>query len=248
MRSKYIVDLFLIFCVFFSQKIFSADWERVYLASYPNSGNHWVRYLVEDAAHIASSSVYQDPEPYHLPDAFPWGGFCSPYGYRGNCRYPEISEKVLLKTHYPRFSNKAKNFDLKPYKKTIRIVRHPVDTIYACYKFWVRDQKNPPARIPRRQLRNHVKWWKGFHKYWNKQPNVITIRYEDIFNDAEIELRKMLEILEYKVSDDDIIRALVANPPTGSILKHYRYFYPEDIEYIKKELKDLIDQFGYKFP
>lgn len=70
--------LFILFKITFihAEEVQTKNWQhRVYLASYPRSGNHWLRYLIEEAKGIATSSVYQDPDPPHLDQVFPWGTF-----------------------------------------------------------------------------------------------------------------------------------------------------------------------------
>ncbi len=74
---------------------------RVYLATYPRSGNHWMRYLIEEATHIATSSCYQDPDPQHMATVFPWGGYCCEHGYEGQSSYATEQETVVIKTHFP---------------------------------------------------------------------------------------------------------------------------------------------------
>ena len=84
--------------------ILGSEWNTVYLASFPRSGNRWVRFLVEEAVHIATSSVYsvyKDGDYLHLQEILPWDGFCTNHGYNGACRYPSKDDPVLLKTHYP---------------------------------------------------------------------------------------------------------------------------------------------------
>src|SRR5690348_17766666 len=98
------------------------DWhKRVYLATYPRSGNHWVRYLIEDVTGLATSSVYVDGdvERSHLGKAFPWGGYAPPFGYEGKCKYPKPEDSVVVKTHYPAVP--AQKFDRMSYVKAIRI-------------------------------------------------------------------------------------------------------------------------------
>jgi hypothetical protein len=84
-----------------SQNILADEWNRVYLVSFPRSGNHWVRFLVEEATHITTSSIYRDSDFPHLPTRFPSGGYSVDHGYQGNCRFPEPKDPVLIKTHYP---------------------------------------------------------------------------------------------------------------------------------------------------
>lgn len=75
---------------------FTQDWRRAYLATYPRSGNHWTRYLIEEASGIATSSIYVDRIPQHLKRKFPWGGYCPHRGYEGNRRYPKKSDIDLV--------------------------------------------------------------------------------------------------------------------------------------------------------
>jgi hypothetical protein len=226
------------------------EWKRVYLASFPRSGNHWVRYLVEDASGIATGSVYQDRDPYHMERVFPWGGYCAPNGYRGLCRYPHKGEAVLIKTHYPFFEELRSNpFDNQPSVKTIRIVRHPVDSIYSHYVYDHKRKKlKYTSHISKRKLMEYISLWKENQEYWNGQPNVLTILYEDIYKEPHRHLKTVLDVLDYKVTEEDIERAVLWNPPEGKLGKYFHYFHAEDIALIKKELSGLIQQFGYQFP
>src|SRR5262249_43452350 len=134
---------FVSILILMTHQCFTDVWKRVYLATYPRSGNHWMRFLIEEATHIATSSVYCDPDPPHLADPFPWGGYCVDNGYRGNCRYPQRTDIVFIKTHFPLFA--AHRFDKKPSIKTLRLVRHPVDSIYSFYVYI--HGGNPPQKI-----------------------------------------------------------------------------------------------------
>lgn len=113
----------------------SYEWKhRVYLASHPRSGNHWMRYLIEEATGLATSSVYRDRDyPQHLPTIFPWGGYSAKNGYEGNVLYPSADREdiVVVKTHYP-YVNRMR-FDLLPYTAVVVVVRHPLDVIYSHY-------------------------------------------------------------------------------------------------------------------
>jgi hypothetical protein len=115
----------------FSSSLIAEDWaNRVYLASYPRSGNHWMRFLIEEATGITTGSVYCDASDptrdYHRQHLFfPWG-YVVENGFSGKCRYPKKDELVFLKTHYPAIDAQA--LDCKPFCKAIRIVRHPVDS------------------------------------------------------------------------------------------------------------------------
>lgn len=217
-------------------------WERVFLATYPRSGNHWMRYLIEEATHVATSSVYRDRDPKHLPKVFPWGGFCADHGYKGDCRYPKKGDTVIIKTHYP--AHFIKEYDKNPYKKVIRIVRHPVDSFYS---FYVHRYGELPEgeRIPRETLKVFVKKWKVFEEYWNKQKKVFTVRYEDLYSEPHKYLRRVLKAAGYKVTKEDIDRAVSKNPPRGGPLKHLNHYNEDDLIYIEKRLGDLMEKYNY---
>lgn len=218
-------------------------WRRVYLASYPRSGNHWVRYLVEESCHIATSSVYCDNDPPHLRKKFPWGGYCCDHGYEGQCRYPKKNECVLVKTHFPSQPTKYTPFDRLPYQKTILLVRHPVDSFYSRY---VRQSGGRPlATVPTHKVREFIAAWKKFFAYWNRQKNVLLIRYEEMLNDPAPALRAILKALHYSFQEEDIERAILTFPPEGASLKHIDKFTQEDLQLIANELSLTMQQFGY---
>ncbi len=225
--------LFLLFLCF--TKLPGDEWQRVYLASFPRSGNHWVRSLIEESTHIATGSVYRDKKPVHSNNPFPWGGYCAK---NSNWRYPELDDIVVIKTHYPQFSTK---FDLQPCLKVIRIVRHPLDCFVSEYE----KRHRQPFYIPEKVLKKYIANWKKFQNYWNNQENVLTIRYEDLLKDPEHILREILEAIGYKVADEDIKRALSTHPPVGAPLKKAHIFSQSDWDLIQSELHDLLEIFNY---
>lgn len=234
----------LVLCNF--QTGFPDNWKRVYLATFPRSGNHWARYLIEEASHIATSSVYCDPDPQHLPDPFPWGGFCCDHGYEGRCRYPGKEDLVVVKTHFPA-QDKISEFDNLPYHKAIRIVRHPVDSFYSIYVR--RSGGNPNQnKVPARLVKKLIEAWQRFQTHWNNKQNVLTIRYEDLLNNPYRELEKILKEVNYAVNKTDLKRAIAKYPPEGHALKHINKFEREDLQLIANELSDLMKKFGYTIP
>lgn len=235
---KQLFICFLLFC----SSLWADDWHRVFLATYPRSGNHWVRYLIEDATHIATSSVYKDREPKHLRTLFPWGGYCADHGYRGNCRYPEMEDPVIIKTHFPAVA--AKKNDHNPPERVIRIVRHPIDSIYSYY-VRLYDELPKGKTMPEKHLQHFVHLWKKFENYWNRQENVLTIRYEDLLNDPHHYLSLILEFAGYEFTENDIKRAVAKNPPIGGPLKHRNHFSKKDLKYIERKLGHLMSKHDY---
>jgi hypothetical protein len=237
-------SLFFVLLSFLLDPLCADEWKRVYLASFPRSGNHWVRFLIEEATNIATSSAYCDNDlTYpHLPTPFPWGGYCCDHGYEGNRRYPDIDDIVVIKTHFPSFLKTI--FDCAPSLRVIRIVRHPIDCIYSNYAY-----ERPCANIiPTSFIHKCIRAHNRFQKHYNIQTNVITFRYEDLHADPFTVFKQILESIGYFVKDEDIIRAIERYPPKDHILKHLNRYTPHDIKYIQKELGSFMKQFGYTIP
>lgn len=217
---------------------------RVYLATYPRSGNHWMRYLVEEATGIATGSTYIDPDPQHLSAAFPWGGFSCDHGYEGHCRYPAEGEVALIKTHFPAMH--LSWFEKLPYRFAIRIIRHPVDCFYSQY-LWERNFSHRTAAtyIPRKRLKKYIRAWRRFQNYWDSAENVLTLRYEDLVQNPLPYLNLVLEKTGYKVEPKDVERAIAKYPPEGKFFKHLSHYTPDDLLLIQEKLGPLLQKYGY---
>jgi hypothetical protein len=197
--------------------------------------------MIEEATHIATSSTYRDRDYPHLPTRFPWGGFSTDHGYTGTCRYPLESEPVVLKTHYPYFPQWTIERTKQP---VICLIRNPVDAFYSLHVY---NKRNDPTKIPESRLRYMIKKWREFYEFWDQQPSVLLVRYEDLYNDPELYLAKILQTIGYPVGVGDIQRAVDRYPPMGSLLKHLHFYEKSDIELIKTELADLLLKYGYVF-
>lgn len=241
-------SIMLFFIITFIQVEADQKWQRIYLASYPRSGNHWLRSLLEEATRIATSSVYLDKEPMHLESPFPWGGFSCDHGLEGNCRYPEKGEIVVIKTHYP--AKNKKEYDLKPSIKIIRIVRHPLDAFYSHALHHPSCGELPKdGKVPHWFVERSIKNWLKFEQYWNGQRNVLTIRYEDLLNNIDVHFREILEAIGYELSEEDINRAIEKFPPQEhKEMQHLDNFHFKDLCYISFRLNQLMIKYGYKIP
>jgi len=223
------------------------EWQRVYLASYPRSGNHWMRYLIEEATHIATSSVYADPDEKrpHLPQLFEWIGYCADHGYDGKCRYPEKGEVVIVKTHYP--AQERAPGDALPFVRVVHMVRHPIDALYSYY---VDSQDGHPESLtmPKQTLMGFIYELRRFESYWEMQENVLTIRYEDLMEDPYNVLKKVLDFIGYAAQEEDLQRAISKYPPSGEVLKHLSCYAQKDRDYITQELSDFMTKYRYVIP
>lgn len=204
-----------------------------------------MRFLIEEATHIATSSVYKDPDPPHWRVPFPWGGYCVHQGYNHDCRYPESDEVVVIKTHFPAIPKKE--FDEKPYAVTIRILRHPIECIYSLFEYLYGHREND-FKMPNHFVKEFSRRWKLFQNYWDDQPNVLTIRYEDLFRDPSTYLKLVLNTIGYKVRNKDIQRAIEKYPPTGKLIKHVPHYTEKTYGLLRENLRHEMKQYGYNMP
>jgi hypothetical protein len=231
-----------IFCVVQSM-LFAEEWNTVYLASFPRSGNHWVRFLAEEATGIITSSVYRDHDYPHLKSMFPWGGYCTADGYNGHCHHPTLNDPILLKTHYPFFPRKITPTP----KSAICLIRHPIDAFWSfhTYREKNRGKEKNQAKMDRKTLRKWIKAWRKFYEFWENQQNVLLIRYEDLQVDTRFYLHCILEKAGFSFSDADIERAITKYPSQGQPLKHINAYDVELLEMIKTELADFLTRYNY---
>lgn len=249
------------------EKISPKNWEnRAYLASFPRSGNGWVLELIEEATGIAISSVYPGPDHPQLPPCIlgPWGGYY--HRPAKNQPFKDPSEEIpfVVKTHFP--SLKKMPFDCLPHFLTIRLIRHPIDSFYSYYiwkqnlktwnsnkdiqkkepfHIWSKKNKITNPYIPISDLKESITSWKEFQMYWDVQENVLTIRYEDLYENPKHYLQMMLNAIGYSVSQEDIERALSKHPPKGGIFKHLNHFSKDNLQLINKELSNYMSTHGY---
>lgn len=232
----------LFFILSFSQiMLFAEEWNTVNLASFPRSGNHWVRFLVEEATHITTSSVYSDGDYPHLQKPFPWGGFSPEHGYEGHCRYPTTNDPVLLKTHYPVF---PKRITPDP-QRTICLIRHPIDSFWSFYVYQNKKSSEKITSMDKKKLSFFIEKWRQFYEFWQEQPNVLFVRYEDLHVNTELYLSNILQAAGYSFDQTDVERAVARYSPIGTPLKHLHRYDEESIEMIKTELADILTRFNY---
>ena len=214
------------------------QWDIVYLASFPRSGNHWVRFLIEEATGVATSSAYWDQDYPHRFLPFPWGGYCTDHGFNGTCRYPAQREPVIVKTHYPCLPKPLRH----PAKRAICLIRNPIDTFYS---FYVYKEKETSNLIPDKIVCEYIRRWREFYEFWERQPGVLMVRYEDLYQDPYRYLAEMIQTAGYPAGPQDIERAATRYPPEGGLLKYLAHFSKSEIDLIKHELRDLLLKYDY---
>jgi len=234
---------FLFFVLFLSSAFAEGNWDRAYLATYPRSGNSWMRFLIEELTDVATCTVYKH-QGRPLIELGSIKGFYLSNGFNDKRRSPEKEDLIVVKTHYP-YLSKASG-DKHPYSKTIRIVRNPVDSFYS---LMVWNEKNEGIKPnPIRMVKEMVRSWRAFQEYWDKMENVYTIRYEDLMEDPFNTLKGVAEELRLDCTDEDIERAVQKYPPQGEVYKHLHHFSDYQLNYIRWRLADLLEEFDYDIP
>lgn len=180
----------------------------VWLASYPKSGNTWLRFLlhavlfgpVESSAQVAE----RFPDIHVTPEL------------------PADDTRLIAKTH-------LKWTDAHPYadrtERAVLVVRHVRDAFLSALNFRrLHDEKETLARLtPEQYAMEFIQsagdrvWemlgygtWPGHAKSWLGQARfpVHLVRFEDLKRDTAGELRKMLAFLSIPADDATVDRAV----------------------------------------
>ncbi|XP_023031058.1 WSCD family member GA21586 [Drosophila willistoni] len=168
------------------------------LASFPGSGNTWLRYLLQQATGILTGSIYKD---YGLlKTGFPAENVCN-------------SSVLLVKTH--EWGSKA----WAPFSKAILLVRDPEKAIIAEFNrqsgghigFASPDRyKRTKGKYWQQFVSNKLKGWELMNLSWarNFTGSIKVVFYDDLVHHTERELRAILEFLEYPV-DEQLLRCAI---------------------------------------
>ncbi|XP_058974515.1 WSCD family member CG9164-like [Musca domestica] len=161
------------------------------LASFPGSGNTWLRYLLQQSTGILTGSIYKD---YGLlKTGFPGENVCN-------------SSVLLVKTH--EWGPKA----WAPFSKAILLVRDPEKAIIAEFNrqsgghvgFASPDRyKRTKGKYWQQFVTNKLRGWELMNLNWAKNftGNVKIVFYDDLVNNVESVLRSILDFLEFPIDE-----------------------------------------------
>jgi hypothetical protein len=179
-----------------------------WLASYPKSGNTWLRFLIANiisggppAGSLAVSRLVHD---LHQPDV--------PFE-------PADPDREFIKTHYARTDRHPR---IGETAHAVHVVRHPRDVLLSALNYrrmegvienltdaqyaetFIAHAGDPLwAKLGYGSWIEHAATWSTATAF-----PVLTIRYEDLKGDAEATLRRVLDFVELDATDDDIARAV----------------------------------------
>ena len=219
----------------------NGKYSRVFLTSYPRSGNHWGRYVIEAITGIATGSVRLDRDPLHLSKPFEWGGYALQGGYEGTRRMPKAGDVVVLKSHYME-GERPIVYDAKPGAKVVRLVRFPFDCIRSHYLHF---SEGGGTKNWHDFVREKAKKWKEFQEHWDAQPNVVTIRYEDLIGDPATGFQEICDTFGIVTTEGDLERAVRRYPPINSVGKHLQHYSDEDVADMVEIFQEQLYKYGY---
>ena len=168
-------------------KLLPYQGSKVALASFPGSGNSWVRYLMEQSTGYHTGSVYID---HNLRS-------------HGFLEYIFNSSLIAIKTHETYGTiNKyfTKSID---YKKCILIVRNPRDTLVAeINRFFTNDHTKSlntfrwKSEQVQQKLLELVYGWKSFVLSWlNFSRPLLVVQFEKLLDNYRLELERIVNFL-----------------------------------------------------
>lgn len=231
----------------------------ILLASFPRSGNTWVRLML---AHTMCEYTGKDVSVDFstianlVPEIPPTAGLPRQSLFEG---FPRV-----IKTH-ERFVNRS--------TCSIYILRHPADVMVSYYHYlrgrWNKNLgefsgfiKNPEYGVP--AWAEHVKSWEG---NWD-----ILVRFEDLKQDPLAQLRKMISLFDKDIKNE-ILEAAVkkssfenmkmieeksglpykkgANPNytfvrKGEYRKGKELFKNREYKYLNKVAREILQRYGYE--
>ena len=177
----------------------------VWLASYPKSGNTWVRFLLHHYLYGEPGNSLELNR--RIPDL-----------HRPAGRIDTSAERLLVKTHFPLS-------DALPYlsitDRAIHIQRHPKDVLLSGMNYAKLESDRPPDAVAYArafiEAGGDPSWiemgfgtWASHTESWRTTDRfpVHTVRYEALRADAAREFRSMLEFLGETIDEDRIARAV----------------------------------------
>ena len=236
------------------------------LASFPRSGNSWLRSLVEGMTGFGTSSMYCDR---HLMAKFRW-----------EC---ERSNRFLMKLHYPHKLDTLEALEesetrwirWQKYEKCIYLVRNPYDSLLSYFMYKETKGEHdikvdfPQGSLTAPRIKRMIARMKTHWLYWKKDAQLdnLVIRYEDLRrNPTAILLKVFLFLIPEQNEEADLpptslldlyrrIALVVQNDlkNNGLVYATHRYatgyslpYFSEDAkQLVSEELQDFLAELGY---
>ncbi|XP_076054159.1 uncharacterized protein LOC143032858 isoform X3 [Oratosquilla oratoria] len=213
---------------------------RTALASFPGSGNTWLRYLIQGATGLFTGSEYNDRQ-------------LASRGFYGENETPECGCTVVVKTHGYSLNGmpalrwqRMRNLD-KYFGRGVLLLRNPYDTLIAYRNYLAAGHLGiAPTRTYKGPdwdnfVRNSIDIWRLYALDWITSSRASTVvHYELMKEDLKGQLLRLLHFLRLRV-DYHRLSCVLAHPEG-----EFKRKTPENAFYRKSdpysdELHDVID-------
>lgn len=160
------------------------------LASFPGSGNTWIRHLLQQATGIATGSVYKDTVLQQL--GFPGEGV--------------LNKSVLVvKTH--QWGEKER----KNYERSILLIRDPFNALLSEFNRQYGGHLGHAQEMHfKKEWKSYVfdaaKNWMALNRDWlNFSGPLYIVHYEDFKSDPANQLSRLLKFLNIEISNSNLL-------------------------------------------
>lgn len=186
----------------------------VFLASYPRSGNTWLKSLISSALFGEALTNFSDKENEEMPIV----------GFHGQARSLLKNGGRIIKTH---------EVYRPEYRKAIWILRDPRDVVVSQYRLAIRYQEfvgtlNEYTERFVVRLPTPAANWQQHTQSWITSPiagtpNLLSLRFEDLREEPGRYLREILGFLGVTCTEERIEAALRQNSVESMAARHAAY-------------------------
>ena len=182
-------------------ELYNANKSIVWVASYPRSGNTWVRFLLTDLANKVAG--YRD-DAFHPDEFCP----CSHANDISSIKSEVIPNIRCMKTHSSR-EYLCEHFGIEYFAKSkiIYLIRDPSDCLVSYYCYSKKNGQLAHDDVDEFCLQNIDGWINHVQSYISAAQitdNIIIVKYEDLLKSTEQELFRILEFLGLSLDAEDI--------------------------------------------
>ncbi|XP_077996520.1 sialate:O-sulfotransferase 2-like [Glandiceps talaboti] len=166
------------------------DWPLVALASFPGSGNTWLRHLIEKYTGIYTGSYYSDGSLYSR-------------GFKGELRPWEEGTTIVVKTH------ETETAHIQHFNAVILLIRNPFDAIiserHRQQGGGHRNYANKEAFVGedwRGMVRDYTNYWGNVTMQWlNSGLPVLVVHYDSLKHNYLEQMTRIADFLHVPTVD-----------------------------------------------
>jgi len=219
--------------------------EDVFLASYPRSGNTWIKFM------LAELMINKGVNFNSVETVIPYVG---------------AHQDAVQLWHGGRIIKTHEKFR-REYKRSIYIVRDGRDVAVSYYHMWLRHNQGDFSAFLKRFLDGEIDYygtWPDNVESWlkaRKSAQVLVVKYEECLHDPQVTLLRILEYAGVSVDEMRLQECILSNKPERMkakelLPKHQNvrkgvagdwmnYFSPSDLELFMNRAGATLVKLGY---